>query len=227
VSRPTNSPRPRRLAPDQSDPDLILASPDSTLEEIVPLMDEGGWFDLDSGVDAAHLTVTTGMLPLPGHLPNRPLWVVVGSDPAATFAPVLEHEGMGLVAIVSTPPTDRGGVLVGLHGFSSRAPDPDRTFPLTMIDDWGVDDVLGAAWDAAGRGSDRIRLLVDLAVLDPVYEPGCPRTRPGGLSLRQLARAVRWAGRQTGLAIAGLVKATSLPNLAHVVMSLSAGLASR
>lgn len=235
MSRLTDPRRPWRLVPGTvASPDLVFVSPDSTLTEMIPVMEASGWFDLDSGLDTGTLTMTVGTLPLAERgggqsaVPDRRNWLVVGADPEATFAPVHARRDLGLVAMVSTPPADRSrAVLVGLHGFHTQASDPDRSFSLTLVDDWGIEDVMAVAWDAALRDGEQIGLMIDLAVLDPVYEPGCLRTRPGGLSLRQLCRAARWAGRQPGATVVALAKATSLSNLAQVAMSFSAGLAAR
>jgi len=89
-------------------------------------------------------------------------------------------------------------VQVGLRGYW---PPPDviqwmeaqglRTHFMTEIEQRGFDTVLEEAIEQALDGPDRIYLSVDIDVLDPAFAPGTGTPEPGGLSARELLRAVR------------------------------------
>ena len=64
-----------------------------------------------------------------------------------------------------------------------------------------VDDVLSAVADA-----DHLFLSVDIDVLDPAYAPGTGTPEPGGMTSRELLRAIRSLTTQRGLAGMDLVE---------------------
>ena len=89
-------------------------------------------------------------------------------------------------------------VQVGLRGYW---PPPDvlawmaeqgmRSHFMSEIEERGFDTVLHEAIEQALDGVDRIYLSVDIDVLDPAFAPGTGTPEPGGLSARELLRAVR------------------------------------
>lgn len=73
----------------------------------------------------------------------------------------------------------------------------------------GFDAVLAEAIESASGGLDspeRIYLSVDIDVLDPAYAPGTGTPEPGGLTARELLRAVREVTLRTELAGADVVE---------------------
>ncbi len=66
-----------------------------------------------------------------------------------------------------------------------------RTHFITEIEEHGAEVVVDRAIDEALDGADAIYLSVDIDVLDPAYAPGTGTAEPGGLSTRELLRAVR------------------------------------
>ncbi len=202
--------------------DLSMSSPDRTLIEIAPMLNEVVGVDLDSGVDVRRLRAVVSS---DEDEARGGLRVVIGSQRDSVF------EGLGRFSIVevgpglSAAPNGEAAAIVGLHGFSDRSRALDSSFSMQMIDDWGIDDVMASALDLASREGRELAVLFDLAVLDPAFEHG--RTTPGGLDLRRLFRAARACGQRPDVAAAGFVKASSEVNLVHAVLSFCAGLAGR
>lgn len=203
-------------------PDLLISSPDDTLAEIAPMLNQVVGVDLDSAVDVRRLKAAFSSNIDEASVGLR---VVVGSQPERVFGELgrfsVVEVGPGL------PPGLHGNpaAVVGLHGFSAIPGAPDTSFSMQMIDDWGIDDVMASALDLASRRGREMAVLFDLAVLDPAFDH--VRTSPGGLDLRRLFRAARACGRRPDVAAAGFVKAASEVNLVHAVLSFCAGLAAR
>ena len=92
----------------------------------------------------------------------------------------------------------RNFVQVGLRGYW---PPPEtlewmaehgmRSHFMSEIEERGFDVVIGEAIEQALDGPDLIYLSVDIDVLDPAFAPGTGTPEPGGLSARELLRAVR------------------------------------
>jgi len=92
----------------------------------------------------------------------------------------------------------RSFVQVGLRGYW---PPPDvidwmraqgmRWHLMSEIEARGFDAVLDEAIEQALDGPEAIYLSVDVDVLDPAYAPGTGTPEPGGLTSRELLRAVR------------------------------------
>lgn len=205
-----------------SQPDLLISSPDRTLAEIAPLLNQVVGIDLDSGVDVRRLKA---VIPPARHEGSGGLRVVVGSRPDRVLE---ELEQFSVVQVGPGPTIGPPGIVaavVGPHGFSDRPIPPDTSFSMQMIDDWGIDDVMASALDVASRQKRALAVVFDLAVLDPAFEE--ERATPGGLDLRRLFRAARSCGRRADVCAAGFVKAGSEVNLVYTVLSFCAGLAGR
>ena len=54
----------------------------------------------------------------------------------------------------------------------------------------GMDEVVGEAIEAVSKVADRIYVDVDLDVLDRAFAPGCPGSRPGGITPDELSRGI-------------------------------------
>ncbi|MBA4181470.1 MAG: agmatinase [Anaerolinea sp.] len=98
-------------------------------------------------------------------------------------------------------------VQVGLRGYW---PPPDvlawmaaqgmRTHLMAEIEQRGFDAVLQEAIEQATEGVDLVYLSVDVDVMDPAFAPGTGTPEPGGLSARELLRAVRRVALEIPLA---------------------------
>jgi agmatinase len=92
----------------------------------------------------------------------------------------------------------RNFVQVGLRGYW---PPPDvidwmhaqgmRWHLMSEIESKGFDNVIARAIEEALDGPEAIYLSVDVDVLDPAFAPGTGTPEPGGLTSRELLRAVR------------------------------------
>ena len=92
----------------------------------------------------------------------------------------------------------RNFVQVGLRGYW---PPPDvidwmhsqgmRWHMMSEIESAGFDSVIARAIEEALDGPEAIYLSVDIDVLDPAFAPGTGTPEPGGLTSRELLRAVR------------------------------------
>lgn len=92
----------------------------------------------------------------------------------------------------------RNFVQVGLRGYwpgpavlEWMAEQGMRSHFMSEIEERGFDEVVAEAIEQALDGPEYIYLSVDVDVLDPAYAPGTGTPEPGGLSARELLRAVR------------------------------------
>ena len=107
----------------------------------------------------------------------------------------------------------RNFVQVGLRGYW---PPPDvfdwmreqgmRWHTIHDIERRGFDEVLDDAIAQALDGPERIYLSVDVDVLDPAFAPGTGTPEPGGLTSRELLRAVREVALRTDIAALDVVE---------------------
>lgn len=133
-------------------------------------------------------------------------------------------------------------VQIGVHPFGNsgeqRAFFSDHGFEIVtmeVVDEVGAPWVVASALNDLAERCDRVYVDVDLAVLDAVFSPGCPGSRPGGMHPRQLAAAVREAGRHPSVAAIDFVEVdptrdpmgVTVMNLANAFLSFSGGLAMR
>jgi agmatinase len=89
-------------------------------------------------------------------------------------------------------------VQVGLRGYWPGPPVLEwmreqgmRSHFMSEIEERGFDEVVAEAIEQALDGPEYIYLSVDVDVLDPAFAPGTGTPEPGGLSSRELLRAVR------------------------------------
>lgn len=92
----------------------------------------------------------------------------------------------------------RNFVQVGLRGYwpppnvlAWMAEHGMRSHFMSEIEERGFDTVLAEAIEQALDGPDLVYISVDIDVLDPAFAPGTGTPEPGGLSARELLRAVR------------------------------------
>ena len=120
-------------------------------------------------------------------------------------------------------------VQVGIHSFANSreyrgwAEDHGiRVATMKMVDDYGVERVVGEALDYLAGVCDAIHVDLDIDVLDRAYAPGCPGARPGGMTPRQLATAARVAGRHPKVVSCDLVEVDVTRDVGDVtVMALA------
>jgi agmatinase len=107
----------------------------------------------------------------------------------------------------------RNFVQVGLRGYW---PDPEvfawmrdrgmRWHTLFEIDERGFDAVLDTAIAEALEGPSAVYVSVDVDVLDPAFAPATGTPEPGGLTSRELLRAVRKVALNVNLAGVDIVE---------------------
>ena len=131
---------------------------------------------------------------------------------------------------------------VGIHSFANSAgyrayceEQGVTVFTVADIDQRGIGSVVEDALTVVAVKTDAVHVDVDIDVLDRVFAPACPGSRPGGLGLRDLAEAVRICARNPKVAAIDLVEVDpasdqdglTLDVMAHLVLSAVAGYAER
>jgi formiminoglutamase len=133
-------------------------------------------------------------------------------------------------------------VQIGIHSFANsaayRSYCRDQGITVRTIRDVeheGIDEVVGAALESLASRCDELYVDVDIDVLDRAAAPGCPGARPGGMTVRHLARGVELCARHPDVHAMDLVEvdATADPNgqtldvMAHLLLTAAAGLSLR
>ena len=133
-------------------------------------------------------------------------------------------------------------VQIGIHSFANSA--EYRSYcnkvgigvvVLSEVESKGVATVVTETLERLARRCEAIYVDVDLDVLDRAFAPGCPGARPGGMTVRQLADAIFiCAGHQVvkwmdfvEVDAAADRDGLTLDALAHLILSATAGFASR
>jgi formimidoylglutamase len=131
---------------------------------------------------------------------------------------------------------------IGIHSFANSA--EYRSYSeeqgLTMftvgdVGQRGIESVVEDALTVVAVKTDIVHVDVDIDVLDRAFAPACPGSRPGGLSLRDLAEGVRACARNPKVASIDFVEvdpesdhdALTLDAMAHLILSAVAGYAER
>lgn len=130
---------------------------------------------------------------------------------------------------------------IGIHSFANSAEyraycDARGVYVVTMadIDFTGIDAAVAGAFNRLDHCS-MIYVDVDLDVLDQAFAPACPGSRPGGMTVRQLAHAVFITARRPRVRMMDFVEVdaeadrddVTLDAMAHVFLSAVAGYAAR
>jgi formiminoglutamase len=131
---------------------------------------------------------------------------------------------------------------VGIHSFANSAgyrvyceEQGVTVFTVADVDQRGIVSVVEDALTVVAVKTDAVHVDVDIDVLDRVFAPACPGSRPGGLGLRDLAEAVRICARNPKVAAIDLVEVDpasdqdglTLDVMAHLALSAVAGYAER
>lgn len=124
----------------------------------------------------------------------------------------------------------RGGNIMQI-GLRGTWPGPDlfqwmreqgmRWATMEEVEDRGVGTVVADAIAFARGRAPRTYLSVDIDVLDPAYAPGTGTPEPGGMTTRELLRAVRDVATAVDLAAMDLVEVS--PPYDHAAITAMAG----
>lgn len=132
-------------------------------------------------------------------------------------------------------------VQIGIHSFANSAAyrswcDTQGIGVLTMadVDARGIDAAVDEALGLLGH-CDRIYVDVDVDVLDAAFAPGCPGSRPGGMTVRDLSRGLYRLVADPKVAAMDFVEVDpesdptnrTVDVMAHLFLTAAAGLASR
>lgn len=132
-------------------------------------------------------------------------------------------------------------VQIGIHSFANSVHYRDyceargiHVITMADVEYAGVASTVAEALDRLS-GCESIFVDIDLDVLDRAFAPACPGARPGGMTVRQLARGVMLCARQPKVRMMDFVEVDAaadvdgmtLDALAHVLLSAVAGYAGR
>lgn len=114
---------------------------------------------------------------------------------------------------------------VGIHDFANsdayrRYCDENdiAVFTMQQVDEWGIDETVEVALDHLAHRVGSIYVDFDIDVLDRAFAPGCPGSRPGGMTPRQLARAAFICGRHPSVIGADFVEVDVSTDIADVTI---------
>ncbi|MGA7281599.1 MAG: agmatinase family protein [Acidimicrobiia bacterium] len=133
-------------------------------------------------------------------------------------------------------------VQIGIHSFANSA--SYRSYcheqgiavhTIRDVEQRGIDTVVGTALESLASRCDQIYVDVDIDVLDRAVAPACPGARPGGMTVRQLARGVEMCARHGDVRAMDLVEVDAatdqngqtLDVMAHMLLTAAAGLSLR
>lgn len=132
-------------------------------------------------------------------------------------------------------------VQIGIHSFSNSAHYRDyceargiHVVTMADVEYAGIAPTVAEALDRLSE-CDTLYVDVDLDVLDRASAPACPGARPGGMTIRQLARGVMLCARQPRVRMIDFVEVDAeadvgeitLDAMAHLMLSAVAGYAGR
>jgi arginase family enzyme len=131
---------------------------------------------------------------------------------------------------------------IGIHSFANSAVYREycneagiSVTTMADIEDEGIGVVTRRSLDDLSARSDRIYVDVDVDVLDRAFAPGCPGSRPGGMTVRQLSEAVWLCAAHPAVTAMDFVEvdaeadpgSVTLDVMAHLVLTAVSGFASR
>lgn len=133
-------------------------------------------------------------------------------------------------------------VQIGIHSFANSASYDSycddtgiTTVSVDHIERIGMQAAVDVALSQLSGTCDRIYVDVDIDVLDRSFAPACPGARPGGLTVRQLARGVAQCAAHSAVSAMDFVEVDptmdrdyqTIDVMAHLFLSAVAGFASR
>jgi arginase len=147
----------------------------------------------------AHMDAHTPRTSHTGRLHGMPLAWLLGQDDDPLYGlatGVLEPENVALVGVRSYEPEERERLeRLGV-----------RVFYMSEVESDGIDAVFEKALAIATRGTVAFGVSVDLDVVTPDEAPGVGTPVPGGMSSKELTRALAAIGPRPGLAALELVE---------------------
>jgi formiminoglutamase len=205
--------------------------------------------ELASGLPEAELTIFLGG----DNAITRPLVSSLGNLDAVGVITFDAHHDVRSLDLGPTNGTPIRGLIdedglpganvvqVGIHSFANSAAyreycDDKGIGVVTVpeIEESGMARVVDEAFDRLGH-CQRIYVDVDIDVLDRAFAPGCPGSRPGGLTVRQLAQGVLACAAHPKVTAMDFVEVDpetdpthlTIDTMAHLFLTASAGLARR
>ncbi len=199
----------------------------------VPVRDAGNWpvTGLDPDELEAYLTSRLD------EFPARGLTIFLGGEDAVTDA-IVAVTGASLIRFSSGASTNAKGaveaVTVGVHGFGRPGSHSDTILTNAQIGKEGMRMIVDRALGKLAM-SETIHVSVDLDVLDPAFAPASPDSMPGGLSVRELAEAVRRSSASPKVSSMDFVgvdvnlddSKRTLDVIAHLLLSAATGFKER
>jgi agmatinase len=196
---------------DYGDADIVIGSPDRTFENIRSFISEiasAGVIPLIMGGDhGITWPDVTGLADVHGFGKIGVVHFDAHADTAPDMQGVLFSHGTPMRRLIESGAVQgRNFVQVGLRGFWPDAPvlawmeeQGMRTHFMAEIDHRGFDRVLEDAVNEALDGPEMLFISVDVDVADPAFAPGTGSPEPGGLTSRELLRAVRRLSAEVGI----------------------------
>ena len=152
------------------------------------------------------------------------------ADTAPDMMGVLASHGTPMRRLIESGAVKgKNFVQIGLRGYW---PDPPvlawmeeqgmRTHFMAEIENRGFDVVLEDAVNEAMENVDYLFLSVDVDVADPAYAPGTGSPEPGGLTSRELLRAVRRLSAEVGIVGMDVVEVAPVMDSGNSITALLA-----
>jgi arginase family enzyme len=131
---------------------------------------------------------------------------------------------------------------IGIHSFANSAEYREycddhgiEVITMDVVDENDVGWLVRSALDDLSARVSRIHVDVDMDVLDTAYAPGCPGSRPGGMTPRQLMTACRSAGAHPAVTSVDFVEVDpsrdrdgmTIMNTASAFLAFASGLVQR
>lgn len=183
-----------------------------------------------------HNAVTFHSLSAAGDLGRWGLLTLDAHHDVRSYEPGAVGNGSPVRALIDAGLPGDNVVQIGIHGFSNAG--ADRRWceeqGVTVLGPEGVGDV-GAQLDRLAKACERIYVDLDIDVLDRAFAPGCPGSRPGGITPRELFAAAFTAGAHPSVAAIDIVELDPTSDLEHIttdaaalaLLNSAAGFASR
>lgn len=125
----------------------------------------------------------------------------------------------------------RNIVQIGINSFSNSAQyrrycsDAGiTTVAVGQVEKIGMQAAVDVALNQLGALCDQIYVSVDVGVLDVVFAPACPGARPGGLTVRQLARGLSRCAAHHAVTAMDLVEVDPTIDIGHQTIDVMAHL---
>lgn len=190
------------------------------------LGDSGLAPDLGSALVIAlggHNAVTFHALSTGGDLARWGLLTLDAHHDVRSYEPGAVGNGSPVRALIDAGLPGGNVVQIGIHGFSNAAADRQwcSEHGVTVLGPERIGDVT-AQLDSLAERCDRIYVDIDIDVLDRAFAPGCPGSRPGGITPRQLFEAAFAAGAHPAVAAVDIVELDPTADVEHITTDAAA-----